>query len=165
MSAPRRIRVMIVDEHAMVRRGLKVVLGTMPDLQVTGEASNGLEAVRICEEQQPDVILMDLRMPHLDGTEATRLIRERWPQVQVLVLTSFQEPELICSVLRAGAIGYLLKNVSADELADAIRAARAGKSTLSPQVLQAMTLEGGGESSPDPDCPGARGPAPREAWG
>ncbi len=155
MSARRRIRVMIVDEHAMVRRGLRVALGTMPDLEVAGEAQDGLEALRVCEEQLPDVILMDLRMPLLDGAEATRLIRQRWPQVQVLVLTSFQDPELIRGALQAGAIGYLLKNVSADELGNAIRAACIGRSTLSQQVLQAPVMEDDVTSLPPVDDPGA----------
>ena len=160
MSARCRIRVMIVDEHAMVRRGLRVILGTMPDLEVSGEAQNGLEALQACEEQLPDVVLMDLRMPLLDGAEATRLIRHKWPQVQVLVLTSFQEPELIRGALQAGAIGYLLKNVSADELGDAIRAACARQSTLSQQVFQALVAHDDADSLPHTDDPGAWDLAP-----
>lgn len=155
MSARRRIRVMIVDEHAMVRRGLRVILGIMPDLVVTGEANDGLEALQLCGDQQPDVILMDLRMPRLGGVDATRLIRERWPDVQVLVLTSYQEPELVRDALQAGAIGYLLKNVSADELGDAIRAARAGRSTLSPQVFQSLAAGRRGNPASVPDDLGA----------
>lgn len=92
----------------------------------------------MCEQVRPDVILMDLLMPEMDGTTATRLIRERWPQIQVVALTSFQEQELVRQVLQAGAIGYLLKNVSVDELAEAVRAAHVGRSTLAPEATQAL---------------------------
>jgi NarL family two-component system response regulator LiaR len=92
----------------------------------------------MCEQVRPDVILMDLLMPEMDGTTATRLIREQWPQIQVVALTSFQEQELVRQVLQAGAIGYLLKNVSVDELAEAVRAAHVGRSTLAPEATQAL---------------------------
>ncbi len=132
------IRVMIVDDHDMVRRGLAAFLKIKPDLQLVGEASNGEEALCVCERAQPDVILMDLVMPRIDGATVTRMIRERWPQVQVIALTSFQEGKLVQQALQAGAISYLLKNVSVDELADAIRAAFAGRSTLAPEATQAL---------------------------
>ena len=138
MSAPNPIRVMIVDDHDMVRRGLAAFLKTKPDLELVCEASNGKEALHMCEQVQPDIVLMDLVMPEIDGPEATRIIRERWPQVQVIALTSFQEKELIQEVLRAGAISYLLKNVSVDDLAEAIRAAHAGRPTLAPEVTRAL---------------------------
>jgi len=138
MNAPSPIRVMIVDDHDMVRRGLTAFLKIKPDLELVGEACNGQEALRVCEQIQPDVILMDLVMPEISGTAATQIIRERWPQVQVIALTSFQEKELVQEALQAGAISYLLKNVSVDDLAEAIRAAYAGRSTLAPEATQAL---------------------------
>jgi len=129
---------MIVDDHDMVRRGLAAFLKIKADLELVGEASNGQEALRVCEQVRPDVLLMDLVMPGMNGTAATRVIRERWPQVQVIALTSFQEQEMVREILQAGAIGYLLKNVSVDDLAEAIRAAYAGRSTVAPEVTQAL---------------------------
>ncbi len=138
MSTPDPIRVMIVDDHGMVRRGLMAYMNNTPDMTVVGEAKDGQEAVKLCEQVQPDVILMDLVMPGMSGAEATRIIRQRWPQVQIVALTSFQEKELVQDALRAGAISYLLKNVSGDELAGAIRAALAGRATLAPEAIQAL---------------------------
>jgi len=132
------IRVMIVDDHGMVRRGLMAYLRNETDLELIGEARDGQEAVEMCVEARPDVILMDLVMPALGGAAATRIIRQRWHQVQVIALTSFQEKELVQDALQAGAIGYLLKNVSGEDLAAAIRAAYAGRSTLAPEALQAL---------------------------
>lgn len=132
------IRVMLVDDHDMVRKGLGVFLKVKPDLQLVAEARNGQEAIDGCTEAQPDVILMDLMMPEMDGATATRIIRQRWPHIQVIALTSFQEKELVRDVLEAGAIGYLLKSVSVDELAVAIRAAYAGQSTLAQEAIQAL---------------------------
>jgi serine phosphatase RsbU (regulator of sigma subunit)/DNA-binding NarL/FixJ family response regulator len=129
---------MIVDDHSMVRRGLAAILGIRPDLQLAGEASNGREALELCAEVKPDVILMDLVMPEMDGTAATRAIRERCPEVQVIALTSFKEKELVEGVVEAGAIGYLLKTVSAEELVGAIRSAHAGRPSLTPEVALAM---------------------------
>ena len=114
------IRVMIVDEHDMVRRGLAAFLKVKADLELVGEARDGLEALQVCERVQPDVILMDLVMPRMNGVDATRAIRERWPQVQVIALTSFGERELVQEALQAGAISYLLKNVSAEDLSNHI---------------------------------------------
>jgi NarL family two-component system response regulator LiaR len=137
---PNVIRVMIVDEHDMVRKGLMTVLRLNTDMDLVGEARNGQEAVQMCEQLQPDVVLMDLMMPVMDGTTATRIICERWPQVQVIALTASQEPDLVREVLKAGAIGYLLKNVTIDEVSDAIRSAYAGQSTLAPEAAQALNL-------------------------
>jgi NarL family two-component system response regulator LiaR len=133
-----KIRVMIVDDHAVVRSGLGAFLSVIPDLELVGEAENGDLAVVRCGHLQPDVILMDLMMPGTDGVTATRLIREKYPQTQVIALTSFQEDELVQNAMKAGAIGYLMKNVSAQELSAAIRAAKAGKMTLSPEAAQAL---------------------------
>jgi two-component system, NarL family, response regulator LiaR len=138
MTEEPKIRVMIVDDHAVVRSGLGAFLSVIPDLELVGEAENGDLAVVRCGYLGPDVILMDLMMPGTDGVTATRLIREKYPQTQVLALTSFQEDELVQNAMRAGAIGYLMKNVSAQELAAAIRAAKAGKMTLSPEAAQAL---------------------------
>jgi two-component system, NarL family, response regulator LiaR len=140
------IRVMLVDDHTMLRRGLATFLrvydhplaGSGPALQLVGEAENGVEAIQRCAETKPDVVLMDLVMPGMDGVSATRAIRQQFPMVQVIALTSFKEGDLIKNALEAGAIGYLLKDVSADELAQAIRAAHAGRATLSPEAAQAL---------------------------
>lgn len=138
MSTTAPIRVMIVDDHSMVRRGLAAILSVRPELQLVGEAADGREAVDLCLEIRPDVILMDLVMPEMDGTAATRAIRGRWPETQVIALTSFKEKGLVDAVVEAGAIGYLLKSVSADELADAIRSAHAGQPSLTPEVALAL---------------------------
>ena len=132
------IRVVIVDDHDMVRRGLAAFLKAKSDLELVGEARDGQEALRVCEELLPDVVLMDLVMPEMSGAEATHAIREGCPDVQVIALTSFEDRELVQEVLQAGAISYLLKNVSADDLADAIRAAYAGRPTLAPEAAQAL---------------------------
>jgi NarL family two-component system response regulator LiaR len=132
------IRVLLVDDHPMVRSGLTALLSAYDDLELAGEASNGAEAVRICARARPDVVLMDLMMPEMDGAAATRAIRAQHPTVQVIALTSFKEDDLVQGALKAGAIGYLLKNVSADDLARAIRAAAAGRPTLAPEATQAL---------------------------
>ena len=132
------IRVLIVDDHAMVRKGLVAFLKNQPEIDLVGEACDGQEAIDSCQQNQPDVILMDLVMPELGGVAATRTIHQRWPQVQVIALTSFQEKELVQDALQAGAIGYLLKNVSGEELAEAIRQAHSGRPTLAPEAVQAL---------------------------
>jgi len=132
------IRVLIVDDHAMVRRGLAAFLKAKPDLLLVGEASSGGEAITRCEQSQPDVVLMDLMMPGMGGAEATRTIRDRWPEVRVIALTSFGDMELVREALTAGALSYLLKNISAEDLAEAIRAACAGRSTLAAEAVQAL---------------------------
>lgn len=143
------IRVMLVDDHTMVRRGLATFLKVFDDLQLVGEAENGEAAIQICAEVLPDVILMDMALPVMDGATATRAIRQKFPQVQIIVLTSFKEGELIRNALEAGAIGYLLKDVSADDLVRAIRAAHFGRSTLSPEAAQALV-----ETTNQPPAPG-----------
>src|SRR5581483_7460487 len=134
MSTQAPIRVLLVDDHDMVRRGLATFLAVFDDLELVGEARDGAEALRLCAEVQPDVVLMDLMMPDMDGASATQEIRRRWPRIQVIALTSFPEPGLLQRVLQAGAISYLLKNVSADALHAAILAAHAGRSTLAPEA-------------------------------
>jgi NarL family two-component system response regulator LiaR len=132
------IRVMLVDDHAVVRSGLGAFLYVFDDLELVAEAKDGKEAIALCESVMPDIIIMDLVMPVMDGAAATKVIRQRWPQIQVVALTSFKEDELVQSALQAGAIGYLLKNVSADELAIAIRSAYDGKPTLAPEAATAL---------------------------
>jgi NarL family two-component system response regulator LiaR len=143
------IRVMLVDDHAMVRRGLATFLKVFDDFELAGEAPDGQAAVQLCAKLQPDVVLMDMVMPDMDGATATRLIRQQFPSVQVLALTSFKEENLVQGALQAGAIGYLLKDVTADELARAIRAAHAGRATLSPEAAQALV-----HAASQPPAPG-----------
>lgn len=133
-------RVMIVDDHGMVRKGLMAYLKNREDILVVGEARDGREAVNLCGQLLPKVILMDLLMPEMDGVDATRIIHERWPQVQIIALTSFQEKELVQNALRAGAIGYLLKNITGDELVEAIRATCAGHLIVAPEVTQSIIM-------------------------
>ncbi|MFN8381718.1 MAG: response regulator transcription factor [Anaerolineales bacterium] len=143
------IRVMIVDDHTMVRRGLAVFLKIFDDLLLVGEAENGEIALQLCEKVKPDVILMDMVMPIMDGAAATRAIRQQFPHIQVIALTSFKEGDLIKTALEAGAIGYLLKDVSADDLVRAIRSANSGRATLSPEVAQSLV-----ETANLPPAPG-----------
>lgn len=138
MTKVNKIRVMLVDDHAVVRSGLGAFLSVIPDLELVGEAENGDEAVVRCGLLKPDVVLMDLMMPGTDGVTATRIIHERYPSVHVLALTSFQEDGLVQGAMQAGATGYLMKNVSARELAAAIRSAYSGKMTLSPEAAEAL---------------------------
>jgi len=136
-----RIRVVIVDDHLMVRRGLATFLKAAQDLELVGEAATGLEAVRVCAETRPDVVLMDLKLPGLDGIGATRAIRQAHPETQVIAVTSSQEDDLVSQVLRAGAIGYLLKDVGVTGLGEAIRAAAVGRATLAPEATQALVRQ------------------------
>jgi NarL family two-component system response regulator LiaR len=138
MTETNPIRVMIVDDHDMVRSGLSVFLEAFDDLELVGEAADGEEAIRLCSELQPHVVLMDLVMPEMDGISATQAIRQADPTVQIIALTSFNDQDLVQGALQAGAVGYLLKNASIDELAAAIRAARVGKPTLAPEALQSL---------------------------
>jgi NarL family two-component system response regulator LiaR len=137
------IRVLIVDDHTMVRRGLAAFLKSFDDLELAGEAADGPEAILRCAQVNPDVVLMDLVLPGMTGADATRAIRRQFPDVQVLALTSFKEEELVRDVLQAGAIGYLLKDISAEDLADAIRAAHAGRTTLASEAAQALVRASG----------------------
>ena len=137
-SPAQPIRVMLVDDHTMVRWGLATFLMVFEDFKLVGEAENGRTAVQLCAEVLPDVVLMDMAMPDMDGVTATRLIHQQFPQVRVIALTSFKEEKLIRDALEAGAIGYMLKDASAEELAQAIRAAHAGRATLSPEATQAL---------------------------
>jgi NarL family two-component system response regulator LiaR len=138
MSVPAKIRIMLVDDHAVVRSGLTAFLRVQKDFELVAEASDGAEAVRLCERLQPDVILMDLLMPNMDGATATRIICEKYPNIHILVLTSFKEDNLIQDALKAGALGYLLKNVSAIELSNAIRSIHQGQPVLSSEATRVL---------------------------
>jgi NarL family two-component system response regulator LiaR len=132
------IKILLVDDHAVVRSGLSKFLLVNKDLELVGEASDGAEAVTLVGLHKPDVVLMDLMMPGMDGISATREIHQKFPQVKVLALTSFSEQNLVQGALQAGAAGYLQKNVTAVELGNAIRSAYAGRMTLSPEAAQAL---------------------------
>jgi NarL family two-component system response regulator LiaR len=141
------IRVLIADDHAVVREGLRTFLELQEGIEVAGEAADGREAVEEAERLRPDVVLMDLVMPRLDGLEAMRELRTRVPQARVVVLTSFLEDERLLPVLRAGAAGYLLKNVEPRELARSIRLAAAGEAMIDPAVA-ARLVDALGEERP-----------------
>jgi len=143
------IRVMLVDDHTMVRKGLATFLKIFDDLKLAGETGSGTDAIELCVKIQPDVVLMDMVMPDMDGAEAARKIHQKVPHVQVIMLSSFKDGNLVKKALEAGAIGYLLKDVSADELARAIRLAHAGRATLSPEVAQSLV-----ETANLPPAPG-----------
>ncbi len=128
------ITVMIVDDHEMVRRGACSYLEAQPDISVVAQASTGEEAVRLAQEFIPDVVLMDLVMPGMDGVEATRKVKDASPRTQIVILTSFHQDEYIFPALQAGAISYLLKDVKASELLEAIRRAARGEATLHPKI-------------------------------
>ena len=138
MNTSQTIRVMLVDDHNVVRSGLATFLRAYDDLELVGEAKNGLEAINLCREKQPDVILMDLMMPEMDGIAATKAILADHPEIKIIAMTSFEEEQLVQGVLAAGAISYLIKNVTSDELASAIRAAFLGRSTLSPEAARVL---------------------------
>jgi len=132
------IRVVIVDDHLMVRRGLATFLKVFKDFKLVGEADTGESAIQLCEKLQPDVVLMDMVMQNMDGAAATRLIRKQCPSTQIIALTSFKDDIFVKSALQAGAISYLLKGVSANELAQAIRAAHVGRPTISAEATEAL---------------------------
>jgi NarL family two-component system response regulator LiaR len=138
---PEQISVLIVDDHAVVRKGVRGYLEAQPDITIAGEAGSGEEAVRLAAEHQPDVILMDLVMPDMDGVEATRRVRQVSPGSQVIVLTSYHEDDHIFPAIKAGALSYLLKNVRPEELAAAVRAAARGEAVLDSPVATRVLQE------------------------
>lgn len=142
MAESKSIRVMIVDDHLMVRDGLELFLSVYDDILVVGEAEDGRKAVTLCDEMRPNVILMDLLMPIMDGFEATRLIREKDSSIQVIALTSFADQELVTKAFKAGAISYLLKDVYSDKLAETIREAHQGRATIDSAAVQALVTSG-----------------------
>ena len=138
MTASHPIRVLIVDDHAMVRSGLRQFVETFDDFTLAGEAMNGAEAVAFCLADPPDVVLMDLFMPVMDGIEATRQIIQHNSDIKIIALSNFQQQDMVEQALQVGAISYLLKNVTSDELAKAIREAVSGRSTLSPEAARVL---------------------------
>lgn len=138
MSYQARIRVLIADDHYMVREGLKVFLSAQEDLEVVGEAADGAEAVAQCRLLQPDVVLMDVLMPVMDGADATARVREECPETQVVALTSFVDDDLVGRVLDGGAISYLLKDTRPEKLAQAIRDAYRGRGSIDSSAMQAL---------------------------
>ncbi len=151
MMAQSPIRILLVDDHDMVRRGLAVFLMAFDDFELVGEAGNGQEAFERCAQLRPDVILMDLMMPVVDGVTAIRRIREAFPATQVIALTSFSEEKLVEDAMQAGVIGYLFKNATVDELAAAIRAARVGLPTLAPEATRVLIRRAVQPSAPGYD--------------
>ncbi len=138
MNAPARIRVVVADDHYMVREGLKITLSANDDIEVVGEAANGAEAVEVCAALQPDVVVMDVVMPVLDGPSATAKIRSAFPAVQVVALTSFVDDELVEKTIQAGAVSYLLKDSRPELLAAAVRDAVEGRGTIDAGAMQAL---------------------------
>jgi two-component system, NarL family, response regulator LiaR len=138
MSESSPIRVMIVDDHALVRSGLEAFLLVQKDLKLVAQAKNGQQAVTLAAEAHPDVVLMDLKLPGMSGVEAICQIKQQYPRIQIIALTSFKEEELVQGALKAGAMGYLLKDLSSDELGSAIRSAYAGRPALAPEAAQAL---------------------------
>jgi len=128
------IKVLIVDDHPLVRQGIKALLDVYEDIEVTGDAENGREAIEMCKNYKPDIVLMDLVMPEVSGIEATREILKDWPNIKIIILTSFIDKKLIKDAFKAGATGYVLKNISGDNLVESIRDANKGKSTLSSEA-------------------------------
>lgn len=145
MNEP-KIKVLIVDDHMVVRRGLTHVLRTFRQVELVGEAESGEEALFLCRKHNPDVVLMDIKMGGMDGIAATESICRFYPKTRVIALSTFHDTELVAQMMRAGAIGYLLKNVSVRELSDAIQAAYAGQPTVAPEA--ALALEAAATSSP-----------------
>ena len=143
------IKILVVDDHSVVRQGLRMFLSLDPELEVIGEASNGQEAIEMVKKLQPDVVLMDLLMPVMDGITATRQIRQEYPDSEVIALTSVLEDASVVNAVRAGAIGYLLKDTQADELCRAIKAAAAGQVQLSPRAAERLMREIRAPESPE----------------
>ena len=156
------IKVLIVDDHAMVRQGLRTFLTLSDGIQVVGEAANGLEAVEQVRQHQPDIVLMDLVMPQLDGIEATRRIRALNPQTQILALTSFIDDEKVFTAIEAGALGYLLKDVSPDDLVEAIKAAHRGEAQLHPEATKKLMVQVAARAKPAETAPTRPGKAGSE---
>jgi DNA-binding NarL/FixJ family response regulator len=150
VSAPDRIRVLLVDDHAVVRTGLRTFFDLLDDIEVVGEAADGSEGVAMARRLEPDVVLMDLLMPNMDGLTAIGRIKTEHPEIEVVAMTSFIEEEKVTAALEAGATGYLLKDAGADEVAAAIRAAVAGEMHLDPQVTRLLAQRMRAKPAPDP---------------
>jgi NarL family two-component system response regulator LiaR len=138
LSQEKLIRILVVDDHTMVRRGLATFIGVFDDFSMVGEATNGESSIRLCNELNPDIVLMDMVLPDMDGASATRAIKREHPEIRVIFLTSFKDEVLIMNAMQAGAVGYLLKDISENELAQAIRGAMSGQVTFSPEAARIM---------------------------
>jgi NarL family two-component system response regulator LiaR len=138
MTDQTMIRIVLADDHDMVRKGLRVLLEQFDDLVIVGEAKDGQAAIDLCRQLKPDVMLLDMTMPRMTGVEALPLLRQHCPDTQVIALTSFGDPDTVQNAIRSGAISYLMKNISGDELAAAIRRAHQGQPTLSPEATQVL---------------------------
>jgi DNA-binding NarL/FixJ family response regulator len=151
------IRILLADDQRLLREGLRTLLELQPDLRVVGEAGDGIQAEALAERLRPRVVLMDLRMPRRDGVEAIRRLTGRWPEMQVIALTTYDDDELVFRAIEAGAAGYLLKDVGSDALAEAIRAADRGESPLQPSIARKVLrrLRAGGSATPHPSPDGA----------
>jgi NarL family two-component system response regulator LiaR len=146
---PMTIRLLLVDDHAVVRQGLRMFLSLDPDFEIVGEAADGNAALKLARELQPDVVLMDLLMPGMDGIEATGILRKEMPDIEVIALTSVLEDSSVVGAIRAGAIGYLLKDTEANELIRSIKAAAEGQVQLSPQAAARLMREVRAPESPE----------------
>lgn len=135
------IRVVVVDDQSLIREGLAIILDAQPDIEVIGQAGDGLEAVALAARLSPDVVLMDIKMPRMDGIAATREINRQHPEMQILILTTYSEDELVFEGIRAGACGYLLKDITRDELAKAVRGAARGEAQIDPAVASQVLAE------------------------
>ena len=152
MNQKEPIRVLSVDDHELLRRGIRSSLRIFADLELVGEAADGQEALTVCTEKRPDVILMDMVLPgEMDGIATTQAIKERFPQVQVVILSTFYDRKMVRSAIQAGAIGYLVKGVSGEEMAEAIRAAHAGRPALVTEALDALSQPAESQATPDYD--------------
>ncbi len=136
-----KIRVLLADDQDIIRTGLTIILNHQPDIEVVGQAANGLEAVEAAKQLQPDVVLMDIKMPHLNGIQATRQIVAALPKTQIIILTTYDTDDWVFDGIRAGAVGYLLKDTSGDNLAEAVRGALRGESQIDPTVARKVLRE------------------------
>ncbi len=171
-AQPGSARILVADDHDLVRDGYQRMLSREPDLTVVGEASNGLEAVELCRKLRPDLVLMDVRMPKMDGLEATRRIKEELPTTSVLVVTTYDNPDYLFGAIQAGAAGYVLKDAPKRELIDAVRRTLSGESPLNQELAMQLISRFAREpkepppTPPPPDAPrhrGAGAPPPPEA--
>ncbi|MDQ4127928.1 MAG: response regulator transcription factor [Actinomycetota bacterium] len=156
-----RARLLIADDHALVREGIRAVLEAEPDLEVVGEARDGREAVRLCGSLQPELVLMDVRMPGMDGLAATRAIKEQWPRVSVMMVTMHESPEYLLEAVRAGAAGYILKDAAGERMVEAVRRTLGGESSLDEGLAMGLLVRLAG----DRDEEGAKQAEGRQAEG